>query len=1046
MATENDTSPEPKRASDQRSATKVARGLRARCRVRVDLALNELGGLAASLGTDVANHPDGYELDLLLSGGQQRVTYAAGTDRAFTIVHRGAQGAIFWDQRSRTFARLTADDMPHTRIVPAAPFKVEMPRERPGGTCVLTTKVPGLGEVRHEIELSSHAEWAPFGAALLRVLHCGPVCHRQSGLPWQELAEAGLIVRELSFVAGKDAPISETILESVELVDVHPADFEPPSGFQALEKVLEREPAEPEAKDDPEQRAVHERVVKDALAGGGAAANRLLKFVEQLTPDCLGSSRLGPVTAILNQDLFTMAQNAVNLVAPLLGRTTIAGGTWTIPWLTNLAALTAANPNAPGSGIFCFLRDPRTVGSPPFPGAGGGSGLLDRMAFKALYDKDATGMTRTERDFSTGMLPATLASWSAGPPASTNLLAAGGVLPATSLIDQRSLVEAYETMELGVLNIPLTAPGTLGPFPFGSATFGATTTPPLFTVSVSGITGAVNFASLGGGALVSSCSIGGSGNVVLTAMLPTLTATGTIITATTGFGDFVLGGGTALVCFFNPALCPAFLTLLALANFVLNNVRVFSATATAVGYTFDISWGFDPTTERVEPTVTLLARTGTVTVGSFGATPNGLGSLLDALITALGNLFDLWGAALAAAVTSALQGLIRSSGLQLPVAGTQNNLKAASGSALSSAGSILELRADIRPVDNSAVQPYLTQVATEDVIETQLKAAHLNMHRDLNPQGPPPPPGPGPVVTVGTFAGLGLSQNALNYYVYAQWLAMVFERTFTDTPTISAFISGAPALFGGRFPSRVHLWPAVPPRVEIAPAEIALTNMPLIVTFDDVRICFEGPPLVGGDGRPLTDGLWEVSCNFSAAATVELAWPWVFSLRIDPTRPAAIGTEPRIWEFVDPNNVSVMSTTPVGVLAKMVNLARDLMIAPLSSAGVTRTAAPLAPAWTRPLSAIQQDIIASPPVPLGFKPQLLYLELMARRKALHVLPALDTLLFELIDGSGAPDLNIWLAAAGAPMPIPTTIGALRCPQGSKLRDWLLPLVGLPAGP
>ncbi len=76
-----------------------------------------------------------------------------------------------------------------------------------------------------------------------------------------------------------------------------------------------------------------------------------------------------------------------------------------------------------------------------------------------------------------------------------------------------------------------------------------------------------------------------------------------------------------------------------------------------------------------------------------------------------------------------------------------------------------------------------------------------------------------------------------------------------------------------------------------------------------------------------------------------------------------------------------------------------------------------------------------------------YLEVLAQRKALHVLGAVDTTLLELVDGPGAPPFNtVLMPLAGAPGPPPTTLRAITGAQGVALWNLLLPLIAVPAGP
>lgn len=1043
-----------RRATTARS--RARRALRGRCVVRFTPGTVELGGIASSLFGDLTGGKDRYVAEFLITEEQQRVTYGAG-DAAITVVHRGGDGMLFWDQRTRTVAEVPSDLLPRTRVAPSALLEVGSRSTPRATTFVLTMRDDGVGAVRHEITVSRNEEWAPFGPALMRILHCGPMCHAGSGLPWAAIAASGVIIRERAFLDGAARPTSELAIDGLEIVTVGARDFSAPAGYRSLDEVMGSmssappRPA-PQPADVPTPTEQQAAAVKQALESESGVLRSALRINQQLTPDCLGSTRFGSVTATLHQDALTVAANAINLIAPLIGPTTIAGGTWTIPWLTNLTGLGAT---APGSGIRCFLREPRVPASPPGP-AGGGRGLLDRLAFMALYELDASGLMRTQREFASGILGTTLATWGAAPGvpaaafgiASAALTTAGGDLNAISLVDQRVLTDAYEVAELGTISIaglPARVPAPPAPpfFSFGSLTVGSTTTPPLFILGVTGITGTVNFASLGGGPLITAATIGSAGNIVLGIAFPTTTLTATIIRAVTAWGGFILSVGTLFFCLAFPLLCPLIATLVALAAFVLTNVTTVTATAVGVTWTVDVRFDFDPSTERVEPFVSLVARTGAVTVGTFGSTPNIIANAVDSLIAALVNLFDGWGAALALIATAEIQKLLRANGLQLPVAGRQNELRAIGGGAQSSPGSILQLEADIQPIGNIASEPFTTQVNTRQLMRQQLLVAHLNMRRDLNPQPTmPPPPGPGPAITVGTFAGLGLSQNALNYYVFAQWLQRRFEVTITDPATIGNFMGAAPGLFVRR-PVQIHLWPAVAPRIEIAPNELARGTRPLVLFFDDVRACFEVPNPQGVDGTSTFIGLWELSCNFRTTATIDLAWPWVFSLRMDQARASSAPLEPRSWEFVDPNVPAIMATVAPSDLAKLVDLIAAAMLAPHTGQGAGPAVNP--GNWARPLPAMQQLIFPAftPPAGVALGVQQAYIELLSRRKALYALTAIETALLELVDGSGSPRMNGWLTAFGAPGPLPTTLGTMTCPQGVTLRGLL---AFPPAGP
>ena len=79
--------------------------------------------------------------------------------------------------------------------------------------------------------------------------------------------------------------------------------------------------------------------------------------------------------------------------------------------------------------------------------------------------------------------------------------------------------------------------------------------------------------------------------------------------------------------------------------------------------------------------------------------------------------------------------------------------------------------------------------------------------------------------------------------------------------------------------------------------------------------------------------------------------------------------------------------------------------------------------------------------------QRLYLELMERRKALYILPALDSILLQLIDGSGAPKVNQILQDLKLGFPGTfVSLSVMDRDQGIWLRDTVLPAIKIPAGP
>jgi hypothetical protein len=1041
----------------QGSSTRSGTALRCRFLVRVDPGIAKFGGVAGSLLGAVAGNSDRFAVELLLTPERQRVTFGPSADATFTVVHKGPDGFEFWDTATRTHATLDPALVPGVSIPPTKGFRLE----RRSGEDEVTYEMHGddaaHGRVRHELTLSTRKEWVPFGPALLRVLHCGPVCHQRSGFPWEEVAGAGLVVRARAFVGEGQAPASEVDLEKAELVDVSASDFVAPRGYRRLDEAFRKgmrtrkPPAEPEHIPPAGTRPPAISRARNA-GGGGFEVREVIR--DDLTPDCFDSTRFGSLAVTIHQDLLDIAKSAINTVAPLLGSTTITGGKWTVPWLATLGALRpAANSHKPGSGLGCFLREPRRTLAQPPGGSPAGTGLIDRLAFKFfLTDTDANGRTLTQQLAAQGKLGATLDAWNLvanGAAVDANIAVAIGNLKGTltgpkpgdmsglSTADQRSLTELYELGDLGVFTVdklPKDVPAT----DYGSFTFGPFVSAPLFKVGVTGVVGTIDFSTLVP-APVPTLMIGAAGNIEARTWLPTTTMRATVTRILYPAGAFVLSFFGSLLCALLPFLCPMFATLATLVSFVANEITTITATATGVTWTLDVSFAFDPTTGRLEPTVSVLDRTGIVTVLTTFAVPNLITSPIEALIALLGTLLDGWGGLLATAGAAGIQTALRQGGFQLPVAGAQDDLTAVGGDAFSTPNSVLVLRADVGPIDQVAAEPWVTQVDNSADISQTLLTAHLNLRRDLNPQPGPTPP-PLPILAAGTFVGLGLSQNVLNYYVFHQWVNKRFNVDITDPAVIAQFVAAAPGLFI-RPPVRVHIWPAAPPRLEVAAHEIALGNRPLVAYFDDVRACFE---LTSAETAADT-GMWELSCNFKTPATVTLDWPWVARVAADKQGLPLTACDPRTWEFVDPNIPGIMGLIGASQLAKLVDLVAAQVLNTIAlDPKLGKPPAPIP--WTNPLPATEEEILPTVSLPafLMIPRQQFYLELLARRRVLYALPVFATTLLELFDGSGAPTLNSRLMTTLAPgEPVPVTVGTLDCAQGDALQVFL---ASLPVGP
>jgi hypothetical protein len=959
------------------------------------------------------------QMEVLVRTDTQRLRILEKNRPTTSVVYHEDRSVSLHDHRLKAWVTFPGQEVPRIHIQPAVVARPEIRDEEDRTIVTIIIQDAAIGSIREELVFTKDDRFSKFGASLLYRIHCGPACHENSNFPIEELGRHGCLIEERVWVQGHAVPIMELKLEKLSLVDTSDQTFAPPDGYRRLDELIkeaQEKPAEtvddspPPARDDPESGF--------PMADIGRAFSAL-EFTEELTSDCMGSTRFGSMSAIIHQDLLNHSSVIVNTAAAVVGTATLSGGMLTVPWLSTLSGIPAT---APGSGLFSLLRDPRHLPTPNSPTSG--TGLLDRIAVKNLRETDGAGMTRLEREFAAGTLTGTLARWGVIlSPADTALLtAAGGNMNGLSIAGQMAIFEGYELTDLGTLTLaglPASLPSTGGPYIWNG----------LLGVFLTGITGSVNFASLAGMPLISGAAIGSSGNITATLNVPTVTLTAILINFLTPLGAGILGGTALAACIIFPFLCPALALLTLLLVYVLNNVSLLTVTCTGIMLALNIQYQWDPSDQRVNPFVTCVPLAGRITVTNTWVVPNLIGNLFTSLLTSLGNLFNAWFGIMSTQIAPALESGLRKAGLGFPSASNQLMLQAISGFASSTAGVSLMLTADVEPVAGVAAQPFITQVVPDNEMRTLLETSHILMHRDINPQPVPPPPGPGPVITVATYMGLSVSQNALNYHIFEHWRRHGFEVTITNPTLIAHIISLVDPSFFARQPAQIQLWPAAPPRLEVSMEGIVNGIRPLIIFFDDVRACFQLP--FGFNNSEGFHGSWEFSFNLKTTGTIQLDWPWTFHLAVDDSPLAVQPSDIRTWEFVDPNVLDIMNKiSPATWIPMATQLAAELLRG-ISASGIV--APPQPPPWSRTVPAMTQEILPTIYTMLSPKSQSIYMEILGRRKALTLLTAVRSDLLELVDGSGAPTLN---SLAGLPATGGINLLTMNRAQGVTLRGWL----------
>jgi len=973
--------------------------------------------------------PQGEQrFELLVNNDAARVTYVdSKSEPQWSFVRRsGTQASSFWDHKKRFMLHFAEEDVARTHVAPASAIRIKVRARGSQSVAEVTITDVEVGTLRHVLKFVRQAALNSFGPALFRILYGGASCHHASKFPVERLEKLGVLVEASVFLGDEPLPISHLTVAEAKPIAIRKHDFDPPRNFadysSKTKSGARTAPASvPKVEPAP--------IPLPAPAAGGLrveADRTVLADFESTLPDCLGSTRFGSMAALVHQDLLNHATTIINTIAPLLGTATLSNGTLTIPWLLSLQAIPSASPTVAGSGISCLLRSVRV---PPAPttAASGGGGLLDRLAHRNLTEPDASGQSRLQREVASGSISNTMRSWGITTTSFiSDLIAANGDLSVLPLNEQIAILEGYELSELGTVQID-GFPKDEGDFDPMKGKSGAEG---LITGHLWSLTGAMNFSSLAGGPLIPTAVIGSSGDIDITLVLPTTTFSATSTWQLTTKGSLILYGGTIVTCIVLPFACPAAVLLASVLGwFVTKQLSVITAATSGVTLMLNISYQWDPQNSLVNPFVTVTGTTGSIIVNpAFFPSSFGL-SYIETIIAAVGNAFNLWLPSVGLVIAKALQSALRSQGFSFPLGAQQLGIEAVDGSAHSSAGSSLTLLAEVAPRQMSSSQPYVTQVPTAEMVSSQLETIHTLMRTALNPQPTMPPPGAGPVITVANYAALAVSQNALNYYIFSRWLTGDYELDITDPAAIAQILALAPAnAFPGNV-TRIHAWPAVSPRVEVAEESLATLGRPVMAFLDDVRVCFESTILTHFPPSQIANA--ELSFNCKTTATVTLTWPMVLNVLMDEK--SSTDSEVRVWEFADINQLNIAATIPANAWVPLASAIAAMILASESASGVLPFTNP--PAWPRPIPGGLAEEFAPDRASLRPLPEVFYMEILGRRRALYMPTGLSSSLLELVDGSGAPTLNTILGTTGV------TMSTMTCTQGRKLRV-LLPIFDL----
>jgi hypothetical protein len=923
-------------------------------------------------------------LEVLLTTASSRVTLRERDRPASTFVSQAGSEVAIWDHESSTWWSAPGSVAP-LKVQPADRLTVKQSRAGGARRTILGLSDATLGSVKTELEFDADPRWQPFALSFLSLLFGGPLCHAESGVPIQRLSRQGLITGARGFIGERPDPVMTLAVSGAAVLRVGPDSFTPPPGFERKSPLTwesgsqhRRRAGSPNATGSgPPWRA--SRPSSGATQSGqvrGVTPERRIVSPEHLTPECEVSSRGGDIAMSVHQDLLDGIHNAVNMAGSLLGTGTLNDGKISVPWLANLEAIANASATAPGSGLFALLRDaPRVAATGNIP-ASGGTGLLDVIA--VMLERNKPGFS------------------------------------SLSISAQIPILEAVEDNQLGVVSIS-GLPKTLGT--------GSTPWKKLVIANVVNISGTADFSTLPAfpKGMINTAAIGANGDIQLDVRIPDIHLRGTLACALTPLGLAAVGVATTAACILMPWTCPAAILLATVLWTILDQITRIEIGSSDVGLALDISYQWDAASSVLKPQVTTNATSGTIDIISTWSSGGAMATLIDDFFLVVGDLFNLWLAVLVEVLPGALESFLAAHASFPP---GLSNLTANAGWSSSAQNSVLTLAASLQPNGKLPVGPYVTQVDSLPKVASTLQNDLVLLEETLNPPptGGTPGPGVGKALSSATYLAVSASQNVLNYYLFEQWAEEAFNIKITDAQTIDAIMSELSSTLPSLPPpDEINIWPATPPRVEVAMISIAHNKRPLVAFFDDVRACFRFGSKISKGTSPAI----EFSFNFKTTATIGPAWPAIFKLYLDDT---ATPSEALDFELVVAGEPTVMVGLAASALTPLADKLAAELIAPLSAAAITAPAGPPA-LWARNMPNVQQTLL-SPAIPGVGEPQL---DMLAHRRILYCFPELldASIILELIDASGGPLLSSSLGIS-----TPVNLVTITKAQGETLRTQL----------
>ena len=543
-------------------------------------------------------------------------------------------------------------------------------------------------------------------------------------------------------------------------------------------------------------------------------------------PQCLPATFASQLAMETDQLFFNDLRFLINNICVRLGSFSGSSGTIVVNWLDQWAGSPQVGSGA--DGFFCLMRDPPDPSTAP-PSTGG-NGLLDKLAERQARAALVDGTIGSQVSMPPGLLAQVVNVLSISDPGSRF-----DALPPAAQVQLREL---YLEQRIGTFSLS-----------YPTSTSPTTTFYGLIGMQLSDIEFTIHIDNS-----QPMTSLDSDNNAIRTHLaLPSARANANIGRWPTGL-YFAALGGSAVGCFFVPALCALASDLAAVGVFLLSDYAYVKVEIN--NFTSDATITFEKDAVNVLRPNADVSLNGDVNVWYMSYIPTGIQQLASFVYSIVGSHTDIVMKALESQLHDSLNSLLTDTlNLSFPPHFGPVPFVGINSTTDGALDDFIYLQAGIDAGTVGISAPYITQVAPD--VEAPLLAGRSQFPAASNSDGPSFRP----------YGGFAISQNLLNHYINSIWRNGAFNYNFSTKEVGQLLAILKPLIKPGLNQPVAHLWPAVTPRTVFTPNAVSASLAELLhprpiyaaTFFDDIRLCIS-------DGQ----GDQRLELQFSAEAFTQI--------------------------------------------------------------------------------------------------------------------------------------------------------------------------------